>query len=54
MSELEIRHSGVFTKNYAALIDKNIRFIINMGGTRLIEDLFYMSVDNSILFTEPR
>lgn len=34
MSELEIKHSGVFTKNYEALTDNKIRFIINMGGTR--------------------
>lgn len=34
MSELEIKHSGVFTKNYEALLDDKIRFIINMGGTR--------------------
>lgn len=34
MSELKVIHSGVFTKNYEALIDNNIRFIINMGGTR--------------------
>jgi phage terminase large subunit len=34
MSELKIKHSVVFTKNYDALMDRNIRFIINMGGTR--------------------
>ena len=34
MSELEIKHSGVFTKNYDALTNNDIRFIINMGGTR--------------------
>lgn len=34
MSELEIKHSGVFTKNYDALTNNDIRFVINMGGTR--------------------
>lgn len=32
--ELTIKHSGVFTKNYDALTNNDIRFIINMGGTR--------------------
>lgn len=34
MSELTIKHSGVFTKNYDALLNNKIRFVINMGGTR--------------------
>lgn len=34
MSELSIKHSGVFTKNYEALQNNDIRFIVNMGGTR--------------------
>jgi phage terminase large subunit len=32
--ELEIKTTGVFTKNYDALLDNKIRFVINMGGTR--------------------
>ncbi len=31
---LQIRHTNVFTKNWDALNDTNIRFIINQGGTR--------------------
>lgn len=34
MSELKIKHTKVFTKNYEALQNDNIRFIINQGGTR--------------------
>lgn len=32
--ELEIRHTGVFKKNYEALMDKKVRFVINQGGSR--------------------
>lgn len=32
--ELSIKHTKVFTKNYEALIDPDIRFIINQGGSR--------------------
>jgi phage terminase large subunit len=32
--ELNIKHTGVFTKNYDALNDKSKRFIINQGGSR--------------------
>jgi phage terminase large subunit len=32
--ELEIKHTGVFDKNYDALNDVNIRFLINQGGSR--------------------
>ena len=31
---LDIKHTGVFRKNYEALTDPNIRFIINQGGSR--------------------
>jgi phage terminase large subunit len=31
---LKMRHTGVFTKNYKAFHDDNIRFIINQGGSR--------------------
>lgn len=34
MQELEIKHTSVFTKNLNALENKEIRFIINQGGTR--------------------
>jgi len=34
MAELTIRHTSVFTKNYEALVNPNIRFIVNQGGTR--------------------
>jgi len=32
--QLEIKTTGVFTKNYEALEDKSIRFVINQGGSR--------------------
>ena len=32
--ELEIQHTPVFTKNFDALNDEQIRFIINQGGSR--------------------
>ncbi len=32
--ELQIKHTSVFTRNYAALEDKSKRFIINQGGSR--------------------
>lgn len=32
--ELELRTTGVFTKNYEALNDPSIRFVINQGGSR--------------------
>ena len=32
--ELQIKTTKVFSKNYDALLDKNIRFIINQGGSR--------------------
>lgn len=32
--ELNVKHTAVFTKNYKALEDKKIRFIINQGGSR--------------------
>jgi len=34
MSELVIKHTGVFTKNWEALNNSQIRFIINQGGSR--------------------
>lgn len=34
MSSLEVKHTGVFEKNYDALYDDNLRFIINQGGSR--------------------
>ena len=34
MSELNIRHTKVFTKNYEALLDKGVKYVINQGGTR--------------------
>ena len=34
MSELQIRHTNVFTRNYDAVMDNSVRFIVNMGGTR--------------------
>lgn len=34
MSQLEIKHTGVFSKNLKALDDRKIRFIVNQGGTR--------------------
>jgi phage terminase large subunit len=34
MAEIEIKHTGVFTKNLKALESKSIRFIVNQGGTR--------------------
>jgi hypothetical protein len=32
--ELEIQHTPVFTKNFDALNNEQIRFIINQGGSR--------------------
>lgn len=32
--ELQIKHTNVFTRNYEALNDPNIRFVINQGGSR--------------------
>lgn len=32
--ELKIEHTNVFRRNYEALLDNNIRFVINQGGTR--------------------
>lgn len=34
MSELVIKHTSVFSKNYDALLKKKIRFVVNQGGTR--------------------
>lgn len=34
MRELEIRHTNVFTRNYDALMNPDIRFIINQGSSR--------------------
>lgn len=34
MATLQIKHTPVFDKNYEALNNTNIRFIINQGGTR--------------------
>ena len=34
MEELQIKTTPVFTKNYEALLNPDIRFIVNMGGTR--------------------
>ena len=31
---LQLKHTGVFTKNYNAFTDPNIRFLINQGGSR--------------------
>lgn len=32
--KLEIKHTGIFDKNYEALENDNIRFILNQGGSR--------------------
>lgn len=34
MSELEIKHTPVFSKNFDAINNKEIRFVINQGGSR--------------------
>ena len=34
MSELTIKHTNVLTKNYNALLDNKIRFVVNQGSTR--------------------
>lgn len=34
MSELTIKHTNVFTRNYEALSDDKIRFVVNQGSTR--------------------
>lgn len=34
MSQLTIKHTGVFKKNFEALKNEKVRFIINQGGTR--------------------
>ena len=34
MSDLVMRHTGVFTRNFQALQDPNVRFIVNQGGSR--------------------
>lgn len=34
MSSLQIRHTPVFAKNWSALNDIDIRFVVNQGGTR--------------------
>ena len=34
MKSLEIKHTNVFTKSFEALNDKNIRFVIEQGGSR--------------------
>ena len=34
MSELIIKHTNVLTRNYDALMDKKIRFVVNQGSTR--------------------
>jgi len=53
MTELEIKHTSIFTKNLDAFNDNNIRFIINQGGTRssktysIIQLLIYYCLTNS-------
>lgn len=32
--KLDIKHTGVFTRNREALIDDRLRFVVNQGGTR--------------------
>ena len=34
MSELTIKHTNVLTRNYDALMNKSLRFIVNQGSTR--------------------
>jgi phage terminase large subunit len=34
MSELNIRHTTVFSKNWEAFNDSNIRYIVNQGSSR--------------------
>ena len=34
MSELTIKHTNVFSRNYSALTDDKIRFVVNQGSTR--------------------
>jgi len=34
MSELRINHTGIFTRNYDALLNPGVRFMVNQGGSR--------------------
>lgn len=53
MTELEIRHTNIFTKNLDAFNDNDIRFIINQGGTRssktysIVQLLIYYCLTNA-------
>jgi phage terminase large subunit len=53
MRELTIKHTGVFTKNFEALSNKDVRFILNQGGSRssktysIVQMLIYYALTNS-------